>query len=98
MLSSSLTKLLFEAITYFILYQYTTVIIKRNELIISVNVYLLEVMKFQLFWRHFVSIHLRNPFSKILTNVPEANKIIFSLALTVFIPDSLKEEKPDIKC
>jgi hypothetical protein len=96
MISSSLTKLLFEVITYSILYQYTTVIIKRNELTKSVNViYLLEVMKFQLFWCHFVSIHLRNPFPKILTNVPEANEITLSLSLTVFVSDSMKEEKPD---
>ena len=31
-------------------------------------------MKFQLFWCHFLSIHLRYPFPEILTNVPEVKK------------------------
>jgi hypothetical protein len=42
-----------------------------------------------------VSIHHRDPFPKILTNVPEANKIILSMSLTVFVSDSSKEDKPD---
>ena len=31
-------------------------------------------MKFQLFWCHFLSIHLRYPFPEILTNMPELKK------------------------